>query len=55
MTGLDSEASGPPTEELRLVRVDVCPPITRLAAQVPFNSKTSQHTEKIAMRSVNKH
>ncbi len=55
MTGLDSEALGPPTEELRLVSVEVCPPITRLAAQGSFNRKTSQQTEKIAMRNVNKH
>ncbi len=44
---------GPPIEELRLVSVDVCPPITRLAAQGPFNRKTSQQTEKLAMGNVN--
>ena len=44
---------GPPTEELRLVSVEVCLPITRLAAQWPFNRKTSQQTEEIAMRNVN--
>ncbi len=46
---------GPPTEELRFVSVEVCRPITRLAAQGPFNRKTSQQMEKLAMGNVNKH
>ncbi len=33
--------------------VEVCRPFTRLAAQRPFNRKTSQQTEEIAMRNVN--
>ncbi len=33
--------------------VEMCLPITRLAAQRPFNRKTSQHTEEIAMRNAN--
>ena len=35
------------------MRVEVCLPITRLAAQRPFNRKTSQQMEEIAMRNVN--
>ena len=33
--------------------VEVCSPVTRLAAERPFNRKTSQQTEQIAMRIVN--
>ena len=33
--------------------VEVCPPITKLAAQRPFNRKMGQQTEEIAMRNVN--
>ncbi len=46
---------GPLTEELRFVSVEVCRPITSLVAQGPFNRKTSQQMEKIAMGNVNKH
>jgi hypothetical protein len=32
------------------VSVEVCRPITRLAAQRPFDRRTSQQTEEIAVR-----
>ncbi len=44
---------GPPTEELRLVSVEVCSPLTSLAAQRPLRRKIGQQTEEIAMQCAN--
>ncbi len=38
--------------DAQLVSVEVCLSITRMVAQRPFNHKTSQQTEEIAMRNV---
>ena len=54
MAGRGPESSGPPTEEIRLVNGEVYPPFPRLAAQRPFDQRTSQQSQEIAMRRANR-
>ncbi len=52
-TSLSSNHLGLPTEELRLISVEVCLPVTRLAAHRPFHREIGQQTEEIAAHNVN--